>query len=214
LILFAVREPPRPNGLRRVKNPLGLAELRSLGGAYWLVVAVTTLFTLARFSEAFLVLRAQNVGLPVSLVPAVLVVMNIVYAAAATPAGALSDRIGRFGILFVGFAMLIVADVVLALVPSLVGLAIGVAAWGLHMGLTQGLLTTLVADAAPPELRGTAFGAFNLFSGVAMLAASVIAGTLWDAGGPQETFLAGAVFTAAAMVGLFAVRSRFDRHLR
>jgi MFS family permease len=214
LILFAVREPPRPNGLRRVKNPLGLAELRSLGSAYWLVVAVTTLFTLARFSEAFLVLRAQNVGLPVSLVPAVLVVMNIVYAAAATPAGALSDRIGRFGILFVGFAMLIVADVVLALVPSLVGLAIGVAAWGLHMGLTQGLLTTLVADAAPPELRGTAFGAFNLFSGVAMLAASVIAGTLWDAGGPQETFLAGAVFTAAAMVGLFAVRSRFDRHLR
>jgi MFS family permease len=208
LILFAVHEPERPAGLRRVKNPLALAELRRLGGVYWLVVAVSTVFTLARFSEAFLVLRAEDVGLPVALVPAVLVVMNIVYAAAATPAGVLSDRLGRFGILTLGFAMLIVADVVLALVPSITGLVLGVVAWGLHMGLTQGLLTALVADAAPAEMRGTAFGAFNLFSGLAMLAASLIAGALWDGVGPQGTFLAGAAFTAVAMVGLRAVRAR------
>jgi MFS family permease len=208
LILFAVHEPERPAGLRRVNNPLSLVELRSLGGTYWLVVAVAALFTLARFSEAFLVLRAQNVGLPIALVPAVMVVMNIVYAAAATPAGIISDRLGRSGILFFGFGMLIVADVVLAIVPTLVGLAAGVAAWGLHMGLTQGLLTTLVADTVPPELRGTAFGAFNLFSGIAMLAASIIAGALWDGIGPQGTFLAGAAFTALAMVGMFSIRSR------
>lgn len=208
LILFAVHEPERPEGLRRVKNPLSRVELRSLGGTYWLVVAVSTVFTLARFSEAFLVLRAQNVGLPVTLIPAVMVVMNIVYAAAATPAGIISDRLGRSGILFFGFGMLIVADVVLATVPSLMGLAVGVAAWGLHMGLTQGLLTTLVADTVPPELRGTAFGAFNLSSGLAMLAASIIAGALWDGIGPQGTFFAGAAFTALAMVGLFSIRSR------
>jgi len=207
LILFAVHEPERPETLRRVRNPLAIVELRRLGRAYWMVVAVAAVFTLARFSEAFLVLRAQNVGLPIALVPAVMVVMNIVYAAAATPAGVVSDRLGRSGILFFGFGMLIVADVVLALVPSLPGLAMGVAAWGLHMGLTQGLLTTLVADTVPPELRGTAFGAFNFVSGLAMLAASIIAGALWDGVGPAGTFLAGAAFTAVAMVGLLVVRA-------
>lgn len=211
LILFAVHEPERPAGLRRVQNPLAFSELRGLGETYWLVVAVSTVFTLARFSEAFLVLRAQDVGLPVALVPAVLVVMNILYAAAATPAGVLSDRIGRFGILFLGFAMLVFADIVLALVPSLPGLAVGVAVWGLHMGLTQGLLTAMIADAAPVELRGTAFGAFNLFSGLAVLAASVIAGALWDGIGPQGTFLAGAAFTGVAMAGLAVIWSRSPR---
>ena len=207
LILFAVHEPERPETLRRVRNPLAVVELRRLGRAYWMVVAVSAVFTLARFSEAFLVLRAQNVGVPIALVPAVMVVMNIVYAAAATPAGMVSDRLGRSGILFFGFGMLIVADVVLALVPSLPGLAMGVAAWGLHMGLTQGLLTTLVADTVPPELRGTAFGAFNFVSGLAMLAASIIAGALWDGVGPAGTFLAGAAFAAVAMVGLLVVRA-------
>ena len=208
LILFAVHEPERPAGARQVKAPLALAELARLGGAYWGVVAVSGVFTLARFSEAFLVLRAENVGLPVALVPAVMVVMNIVYAAAATPAGLLADRIGRFGILFVGFALLVVADVVLALAPSLTGLVLGVAVWGLHMGLTQGLLATLVADAAPEDLRGTAFGAFNFVSGLATLAASLVAGALWDALGPAATFLAGAGFTSAALCGLAADHDR------
>jgi MFS family permease len=167
-------------------------------------------FTLARFSEAFLVLRAQTVGLPIFLIPAVLVVMNVVYAVAAYPAGILSDKVDRMSILLLGFGILIVADVVLALASGIFGVTIGVVLWGLHMGLTQGLLATLVADAAPPELRGTAFGMFNLMSGIALLAASIIAGALWDASGPQSTFLAGAAFTALALVGLISIRRRIS----
>jgi MFS family permease len=202
VIVLAVREPERPPGAKVAKSPLSPAELRRLGHAYWLVVMVATVFTLARFSEAFLLLRAQSVGLSLALVPAILVVMNIVYACSAWPAGVLSDRIGRFGVLAAGFTMLLVADLVLAMGTSVGAVALGAALWGLHMGLTQGLLATLVADTAPPELRGTAFGMYNLVTGLAMLAASVIAGGLWDIAGPQGTFLLGALFTAAALVSL------------
>jgi MFS family permease len=202
VIVFFVREPDRRPGMKPVKSPLSRSELRRLGGAYWLVVIVATVFTLARFSEAFLLLRAQSVGLSLALVPAILVVMNIVYAFSAWPAGVLSDRIGRFGVLAAGFALLLVADLVLALGGSIGAVALGAALWGLHMGLTQGLLAALVADTAPPELRGTAFGMFNLITGLAMLAASVIAGGLWDMVGPQGTFFAGALFTAAALASL------------
>jgi MFS family permease len=208
LLIFAVEEPKRPPEQRTVRSPLSLKELGRLGRAYWLVVAVATVFTLARFSEAFLLLRAQSVGLPVALVPAVLVLMNVVYALAAYPAGILSDRIDRTTVLMIGIALLIAADLTLALAGGIVGTAVGVALWGLHMGFTQGLLAALVADAAPPELRGTAFGMFNLFTGIALLAASILAGALWDAAGPQGTFLAGAAITALALVALFAVRGR------
>ena len=208
LLLFAVREPARPAGLRKVGFPLSLSELRRLGPAYWLVVAVATVFTLARFSEAFLVLRAQGLGLPLMLVPMVLVVMNVVYALAAYPAGVLSDRYNRLTVLLVGLALLVAADLVLAFAPGLPGVAMGVALWGLHMGVTQGLLATLVADTAPAELRGTAYGMFNLLGGLALLAASVVAGALWDGFGPQATFLAGAGFTALAVLGLGLVRWR------
>ena len=207
VIVFFVHEPDRPHGLRPVRSPLSVAELRRLGLPYWLVVGVATMFTLARFSEAFLLLRAQSVGLALALVPAVMVVMNIVYTLSAWPAGALSDRAGRFGVLAAGFALLLVADLVLALGASIGTVAIGAALWGLHMGLTQGLLATLIADTAPPELRGTAFGMFNLVTGLAMLAASVIAGALWDVAGPRGTFLAGAVFTALALGALPILRS-------
>lgn len=208
LIALAVHEPPRPAGLRTVRSPLSFAELRRLGGAYWWVVAVATVFTLARFSEAFLILRAQSAGLPVMLVPAVLVVMNVVYALAAYPAGVLSDRVNRVTLLAIGLALLIAADLVLALAPGLVGVGLGVVLWGLHMGMTQGLLATLVAEAAPAELRATAYGFFNLLGGVAMLAASVIAGALWDIIGPATTFIAGAVFAGLALIGLLGVRDR------
>ncbi|MBR1214985.1 MFS transporter [Bradyrhizobium sp. JYMT SZCCT0180] len=208
LIIFAVREPDRPAGLRKVRNPISLAEIRNLGAAYWWVVAVATVFTLARFSEAFLILRAQGVGMPLTLVPVVLVLMNVVYAAAAYPAGVLSDRVNRVTVLAVGILVLVAADIVLALLPSLTGVALGVALWGLHMGLTQGLLATLVADTSPPELRGTAFGFFNLLGGFAMLAASVMAGALWDRAGPEATFFAGAGFALVALVGLLAVQGR------
>jgi MFS family permease len=206
LIIFAVREPARPTGLRTVKAPLGRAELARLDAAYWWVVAVATVFTLARFSEAFLILRAQSAGLPIMLVPAVLVLMNVVYALAAYPAGVLSDRIDRRTVLIAGLVVLLVADIVLALASGVAGVACGVILWGLHMGLTQGLLATLVADTAPAELRGTAYGMFNLLTGLALLAASIIAGALWDMIGPGGTFLAGAAFTGLAIAGLLTVR--------
>jgi MFS family permease len=208
ILVFGVREPERPAGLRTVRAPLSRGELARLDAAYWIVVGVAAIFTLARFSEAFLLLRALSVGLPLAVVPAVMVVMNIVYTLAAWPAGALSDRIGRYGLLTVGFALLILADLVLAFDGGVVAVMIGVALWGLHMGLTQGLLAALVADTAPAELRGTAFGLFNLLTGIAMLAASVIAGLLWDAVGPAGTFLAGALFTGVALALLPLARRR------
>lgn len=210
LILFLVHEPPRPAGLRRVRNPLSWHELRLLGGLYWGIVAVAAAFALARFSEAFLILRAQGGGLPLTLVPLVLVAMNLVYALAAYPVGALSDHASRGVILGVGLAVLIVADLSLALAQGLGGIGAGVLLWGLHMGITQGLLAALVADAVPPELRGTAFGMFNLVTGGAMLVASILAGALWEFVGPQATFLAGAVFAALAMLGILPL----DRSLR
>ena len=212
LILFAVREPERPAGLRHVKNPISRTELRLLGSAYWWVVVIASVFTLARFSEAFLLLKAQSVGLAVALVPAVLVLMNIVYALAAYPAGVLSDRIDRSTILIVGLLILVAADVMLAMVQTIPGVTLGIIAWGLHMGLTQGLLATLVADTAPAELRGTAFGVFNLACGLAVLAASIIAGALWDAAGPRATFLVGAAFTLLALLGLLLIRDRLAKN--
>lgn len=208
LMVFGVREPDRPAGPRRLRFPLQRAELARFDRRYWLVLAVATVFTLARFSEAFLVLRAQAAGLPMMLVPAVLVAMNLVYALVAYPAGVLADRWGRDRVLAFGLALLIGADLVLACAPGLWGVALGVALWGLHLGCTQGLLATLVADVAPAELRGTAFGVFNLATGAALLVASVLAGLLWDRHGAGATFLAGAGFAALALVGLLAVRRR------
>jgi MFS family permease len=208
LIIVAVREPARRPGLREVRSPLSRRELARLSRVYWMIAAVAAIFTLARFSEAFLLLRAQSVGMPVAVVPMVLVVMNIVYAFTAWPAGALSDRIGRYGLVTVGFALLVLADLALAIGGSVTVVMIGVALWGLHMGLTQGVLSALVADTAPDDLRGTAFGVFNLVSGVAMLAASIVAGALWDTAGPAGTFLAGAAFTAIALAALPFARWR------
>ena len=208
IIVFGVSEPDRPTGLREVRGPLSRRELARLTRVYWMIVGVAAIFTLARFSEAFLLLRAQSVGLPVAVVPLVLVVMNVTYASTAWPAGALSDRIGRYGVVTVGFALLILADLALAIGGSVIVVMIGVALWGVHMGLTQGVLSALVADSAPAELRGTAFGVFNLVSGVAMLVASIVAGALWDAAGPAGTFLAGATFTAIALTALPLARWR------
>jgi MFS family permease len=210
-IVFGVHEPDRRRGLREVSAPLSRRELMRLSRIYWMIVGVAAIFTLARFSEAFLLLRAQSVGLPVALVPVVLVVMNVVYTLTAWPAGALSDRIGRYGVVTVGFALLVLADLALAIGGSVAVVMLGVMLWGLHMGLTQGLLSALVADAAPDELRGTAFGMFNLVSGIAMLVASVVAGALWDIAGPAGTFLAGAAFTAIALAALPFVRWRARR---
>jgi len=210
LIAFGVREPVRPVELAPVRVPLSRAQIARLSTMFWIVVALASIFTLARFSEAFLLLRAQSVGLTLALIPAVLVLMNVVYALSAWPAGALSDRIGRFGLLAGGFALLIAADLALAFSGNVAIIALGVAFWGLHMGLTQGILASLVADTAPADLRGTAFGLFNLITGVATLVASVIAGALWDIAGAQTTFLAGAIFTAVALATLPAAHKRLQ----
>jgi len=197
---FGVREPERPAAKRVARSPLSRAELARLPPSYWLIVGVAAIFTLARFSEAFLLLRAQSVGMAATLIPSVLMTMNIVYTLSAWPAGALSDSVGRYRLLVSGFALLVAADLVLAVAADVLVVIVGVALWGLFLGLTQGLLSTLVADSAPQDLRGTAFGVFNLVSGLALLAASVIAGALWDAVGPQGTFLAGAAFTSLALL--------------
>ncbi|WP_245408262.1 MFS transporter [Zhengella mangrovi] len=208
VLIIAVREPARSAPPRPSRWPFRRDEMRSLGSTYWWLVAIALVFSLARFSEAFLILRAQAAGLAIALVPVVMVVMNIAYALSAYPAGILSDRAGRFALLGWGLVLLIVADLVLALSRDLVGVGIGVTLWGLHMGLTQGILSAFVADVAPRELRGTAFGVFNLGLGLAALVASLVAGGLWDVAGPEATFLAGAGFAAIAMAGLAVLRRR------
>lgn len=202
LLVLGVEEQRRPQTTAPARPPLRLADLRGLGAGYWWVVAVGGVLTLARFSEAFLVLRAQDVGLRIGLVPLVMVVMSAVYALSSYPTGVLADRIDRRMLMGLGFAVLILADLVLALAPGVGMVMLGAALWGLHMGLTQGLLATLVADASPPELRGSAFGLFNLVGGLMLLAASVIAGMLWEAYGAPVTFAAGAVFTAISLLAL------------
>jgi len=202
LVVTVVKEPEAKSAAGEARPSFDRAALTRLGGAYWLVVAVATLFALARFSEAFLVLRVQGLGLPLALAPLTLVTMNVVYALAAYPAGALSDRLDRLTVAAIGFYLLIAADLVLAFAGGLAGAALGVALWGLHLGLTQGVLAAMVADAAPADQRGAAFGVFNFVSGIAALAASLVAGALWDAIGPGASFLAGAFICALGLVAL------------
>ena len=201
LLIVGVREPAHAAGHQRV-NPIRRDNLKRLGAAYWWVVGVGAVFTLARFSEAFLVLRAQQSGMAVALVPLVMVAMNLIYSASAYPFGKLSDRMSHTTLLALGLVVLVAADLVLASSAHWAVLLVGVALWGVHMGMTQGLLATMVADAAPPDLRGTAFGFFNLLSGVAMLLASGLAGWLWELRGAAYTFYAGAAFSLLALLAL------------
>ena len=210
LLVAGVREPDRPAGQRR-SNPIRRENLRRLGRGYWWVVGVGAVFTLARFSEAFLVLRAEQSGVPLALVPLVMVAMNGVYAASAYPFGRLADRMDHRTLLALGLVVLIAADLVLASGTQWWTLLAGVALWGVHMGMTQGLLATMVADTAPADLRGTAFGFFNLVSGGALLLASGLAGLLWDRLGAEFTFYAGAVFSALALGGLLLQRGPASR---
>ena len=169
--------------------------------AFWSVTVLSAFLTLARFSDAFLILRGDSIHLPAAYAPTILIVMNAVYAAAAWPAGILSDRIGKRRLLTLGIAVLIVADLLLALGSGVALVFVGAGLWGLHMGLSQGILTAFIVDEAPAELRGTVFGMYNLLSGVALLLASVIAGYLWKQHGPLWTFGAGAAFSAIALLG-------------
>ena len=203
LLFFGLRAPERHQSAKRT-NPIRRENLYRLGGSYWWVVGIGAVFTLARFSEAFLVLRAMRSGVPVALVPLVMVAMNVVYASSAYPFGKLSDRMSHTKLLALGLIVLMAADLVLAINNHWGVVLAGVSLWGIHMGMTQGLLATMVAETAPADLRGTGYGVFNLMSGIAMLVASGVAGWLWDHLGASSTFYAGAVFCIIALVGLVA----------
>jgi MFS family permease len=206
LLAFAIREPDREPTAAQPANRVHFAQIRRMPSPYWLVVAIGAVFTLARFSEAFLILRAQDLGLGIGYVPLIMIVMNLIYAVCAYPAGLAADRLPARRLLLWGLLALIIADLLLAMAASPACAFVGAAFWGLHMALTQGLLAKLVADAAPIELRGTAFGVFNLVSGGALLLASVIAGALWSGFGAAATFLVGAGFAALAIIGLLLRR--------
>ena len=201
LLMVGVREPDAQQAKKSV-NPIRRENLRRLDAPYWWVVGVGAVFTLARFSEAFLVLRAREGGVPIALVPLVMVAMNLVYAASAYPFGKFSDTIGHKKLLALGLLVLMAADVVLAINHHWAVVLGGVALWGVHMGITQGLLATMVADTAPADLRGTAYGFFNLVGGLALLVASTLAGLLWAGFGAAITFYAGTAFCSVALVVL------------
>jgi len=208
LLVAALREPMPARQAADPRRILAISKVSRLPLRYWLVVTLGAAFTLARFSEAFLILRAQDVGLTLSFIPGIMVVMNIAYSIVAYPAGILGDRASARRLLVAGLLVLVAADIALALASSAWMTFAGAALWGVHMALTQGLLSKLVADTAPADLRGTAFGLFNLVSGIALLLASVIAGSLWSTFGAPATFLAGAVFAMLAATGLLIYRPR------
>lgn len=202
LIIIAVHEPVETESTVGARNRLALVGAGRLPMRYWFIVALGAVFTLARFSEAFLLLRARDVGLSAGFAPVIMIIMNTAYAIFAYPAGAAADRIATRILLAFGLGVLVAADVALAVASSPRIVFLGAALWGLHMAFTQGLLSKLVADASPGDLRGTAFGIFNLVSGGALLLASVIAGSLWSAFGAPTAFIAGASFAALAAIGL------------
>jgi len=208
LLITAVREPEARGRASNIQKRLRLADSRRLPLRFWLVVLLGAVFTLARFSEAFLILRAKDVGLAIGYVPLIMVVMNVFYSAFSYPAGKAADTVPARRLLLYGLALLIVADVVLAIAASPLVTFAGAAFWGLHMAFTQGLLAKLVADTAPADLRGTAFGVFNLVSGVSLFLASLVAGSLWTAFGAPAPFIAGAGFALLAAMGLLLYRSR------
>lgn len=207
LLACGVREPERPAVSRGAPFPVSRAALARMPAAYWWVVSAGAVLTLARFSEAFLVLRAQQAGIALALAPMVMVLMNVVYSMLAYPFGKLADRMSHRALLAASIVPLIAADLLLAQSGHRTWLGVGIVCWGVHMAASQGLLAAMVANTAPPELRGTAFGLFNLASGLAMLTASVVAGILWDRVGSEATFLAGAGFATLALL-LLALRLR------
>lgn len=208
LVVVGVEDAANAKGASEARPPISIADIKRFPRAFWILVVVGAAFSLARFSEAFLILKANAEGLPLALAPLVLVAMNMIYAAGAYPLGILSDRVSSRTLLGSGLFCLICADIALAMLTGVAGAFLGIALWGLHMALTQGLFAKLVADRAPVELRGSAYGVFNLASGIALLAASVIAGVLWDAVGSSGTFFAGAAFSALALFGILAVGHR------
>jgi MFS family permease len=202
-LAFSVEEPQHSATENKRPTIPRWIDMRALGRPFWMAVVIGTLITLARFSEAFLIVRANDAGLALAWTPLALAVMNLTFVASAYPAGRLSDRIGRVKLLLIGMGMLIAADIVLILSTGWSGVLVGIALWGLHLGLTQGLLSALVADTAPSDLRGGAFGVFYFVTGLTAVVSSALAGALWKWSGPASTFAVGAGFAALSMAALF-----------
>jgi len=208
LAVFVKETTPSPK--KRKHQPIHYRNILNLGTSYWMVVAFGAVFTLARFSEAFLLLQAQNVGMPPSAIPIILLILSAAYALSAYPVGHLSDRLGRKGLIIIGLILLVIADGILAAAQTGWHVSIGAAIWGLHMGFTQGLLSALVADTASPEYRGTAFGIFSMACGITMLIGCLIAGLLWDLFGAPATFISGAVFAILSLFMFMGLRNRVE----
>lgn len=200
LVIVGVKDAPNAQSDGGARPPIRMRDLKRLPRTFWQTTGIGILFTLARFSEAFLILKASAEGLPLALTPLVLVVMNLVYSLGAYPAGRLSDHVSANALLSAGMVALILADLTLALTSGLAGAFVGIVLWGVHMALTQGLFAKLVADYSPSTLRGSAYGVFNLATGIGLLFASIIAGLVWDRLGAGATFLCGAAFCLIALV--------------
>jgi MFS family permease len=207
ILIFGVKEPETDKGSEPVRIPLLWADVKKMGWPFWGLVGITSILMLGRMSEAFFLLKAQNAGVSLAMIPVVLIGFNIVYALTAYPAGALSDIMKRSEVLALGVLLFVLAEVTLALAKSPFGVGAGVMLWGLHMGFCGSLLSAMVADAAPPKLRGTAFGILNLVTGVALLAASALAGFLWDRYGPEIAFLTSAAFATLALAAILFLPS-------
>ena len=208
LIVWLVHDSPT-TGMQHKEHPSArriaadiAANLQRLPRKLWLIIAFAALLALARFSDAFLILRGQSLGQAIAWTPGLLALMSAAYAASAFPCGRLFDQGWHRSLLAAGIIFLIAADLVLALGNSIASAFVGAALWGMHMGATQGVLAAMVAEAAPTDLRATAFGCFNFASGIALLAASVMAGALWATLGPAATFLASAVIATLVLPAL------------
>jgi MFS family permease len=201
VLLLTVKELPLNHDESPRRLPIRRGDIAALPAAFWWVIAIAGLLSLARFSQAFLVLKAFEVGVDAAFVPMVLVVMHLVFSVAAYPFGILADHLDRRLQLGIGTVILVSADVVLASASTIWMTALGAALWGLQLGVTQGLLGATIADVAPDRLRGTAFGVYDVAIGVGTFVASAGAGVLWMAGGSSIAFSVSAcVATAAALM--------------
>ena len=210
ILIFGVEEPKIHYKIDK-KPSLQLKEIYNLSSEYWKLVLIAGIFTLTKFSDAFLILKAQAIGFQVTFVPLIMVIMNIIYAFGAYPAGILSDKVNRKVVLLIGIVLLIIANIILAMADDFFMLVLGIIFWGMHMAFTQGLLATMVTDTTAPEIRGTAYGIFNFVCGIAMLLSSIIAGILWDQLGSSSTFIAGAIGAALACICLLVIYIRQNK---
>jgi MFS family permease len=199
LLATGIREP-KASQAKSPANPINMAALRGLGKQYWALVLVAFVFNLGNSSDAFLLLKAQTVGISAPHIPLVLVTMNVSYAISSYPCGVLSDKLGRFDLLLSSFVLYVAVYAGFALADQPWQIWSLLVLYGFYLGLSQGNLLAFVADTIPSQLRGTAFGAINLVVGFALLPASMLAGLLWQYVSPAATFFAGSALAVLAII--------------